>query len=233
MKEVIFMIPARLGSKRVPKKNIRVLVDKPLLQYPIDLCKKVLPSENIYVNSESEVLGQLALASGVKFHKRPEELSTDTATNQDFTREFLEVNPCDFVVMVNPTSPLLTETTLRNFIEFLEATDADTVMSTVDERAECFYEDKNLNFSLSEKINSQDLEPVRKIVWAITAWRRESFLKACNRGECGVFNGTLRYFSIPKDEACDIDTEEDWKIAEALVRAQQSKSFVPTYWSPK
>ena len=83
MKEVIFMIPARLGSKRVPKKNIRVLVDKPLLQYPIDLCKKVLPSENIYVNSESEVLGQLALASGVKFHKRPEELSTDTATNQD------------------------------------------------------------------------------------------------------------------------------------------------------
>lgn len=115
---LIAMIPARIGSKRIPKKNIRYMLDKPLIQYPIDLAKKSDAFESIWVNTESKELGQVCEKMGVLFHQRPEELANDTATNRDFTYEFLKKHECDYVVMLNPTSPALRQNTLARFVQF-------------------------------------------------------------------------------------------------------------------
>ena len=84
------MIPARLGSKRIPKKNIRYLLDKPLIQYPIELALSSNRFSGIWVNTESQELGQAAMKLGAQFHRRPSSLAKDTATNRDFTYEFLK-----------------------------------------------------------------------------------------------------------------------------------------------
>jgi CMP-N-acetylneuraminic acid synthetase len=237
MPDLIAMIPARMGSKRVPKKNIRFLHGKPLIQYAIDKAKAAGCFDQIWVNSESDLMGELAGQFGVNFHRRPPELATDTATNQDFTAEFLRNHECEYVVMVNPTSPLLRPKTVCEFCRCLRDGGFDTLLSVLEERAECFFGDEPVNFSLHEKINSQDLVPVQKVIWALTAWRRKHFLAVADRGECSVFAGNVGRFPIPWRESCDIDTQEEWDMAEGMLLAEQKdiagyngKSAIPTYW---
>lgn len=224
MKKYIAMIPARLGSKRIPKKNIRYMLDKPLIQYPIDLVKQSSCFDSVWVNTECEELGKIVQTLGASFHKRPAELATDTATNRDFTYEFLKNHECDYVIMVNTTSPLLRQDTMNRFMEFVEANDFDTVMSVVVEKEETFFKGEPLNFSLDKKVNSQLLEPTEAIVWALTAWKRSSFIEMQEAGINPIFGGKLGRFAIPKDEACDLDTEEDWNIAEGILTARDRKS---------
>nr|WP_319394425.1 acylneuraminate cytidylyltransferase family protein [uncultured Desulfobacter sp.] len=232
MTDFIAMIPARMGSKRVPKKNIRFFCGKPLIQYAIDGTKASGCFDEIWVNSESEHIGRLALACGINFHKRPAALASDTATNQDFTIEFLRAHKCEYVVMVNPTSPLLKPETIQRFCEFIRAEKLDTALSVLEERAECFFKEKPVNFSIEEKINSQNLEPIEKIVWALTAWRRDHFLSVAQSGLCSVFSGRLGRFPISLDESCDIDTQEDWDLAEAVYisRNRVKNTILPEYW---
>lgn len=217
------MIPARLGSKRIPKKNIRYMGEKPLIQYPIDLALKSKMFESIWINTESEELGCAAKRLGVKFHKRPAELANDRATNREFTYEFMQKHECDYVIMINPTSPMLRENTMNRFIDYVENNDFDTVLSVISEKEETFFQGEPLNFSLKEKVNSQMLEPIEKIVWALTAWKRKTFMELQEQGINPVFGGKIGRFQIPKDESCDLDTPEDWRIAEGILMSRNEK----------
>lgn len=223
MKKYIAMIPARLGSKRIPKKNIRYMLDKPLIQYPIDLVLQSNRFDSVWVNTECKELGNAMEMLGARYHERPAELATDTATNREFTYEFMEKHECDYVIMINTTSPLLRLDTLNRFLDYIEENDFDTVLSVVSEKEETFFKGQPLNFSLKEKINSQFLEPTESVVWALTAWKRKTFMEMQDRGENPVFGGKLGTFAIPKDEACDLDTEEDWNIAEGILMARNNK----------
>ena len=219
----IAMIPARLGSKRIPKKNIRYMGDKPLIEYPIDLALNSSSFESVWVNTESEELGNYITNLGANFHKRPKELANDQATNREFTYEFLQKHKCDYVVMINPTSPLLRQDTVNRFLDYVDENDFDTVLSVISEKEETFFKGEPLNFSLKEKMNSQLLEPIETIFWALTAWKRESFIQQQEQGINPVFGGKLGRFSIPKDESCDLDTLEDWRIAEGILMSRSEK----------
>jgi len=223
--KMIAMIPARLGSKRIPKKNLRYLGEKPLIQYPIDLALQIEDFESVWVNTESEELGKAIERMGAKFHKRPIEFSADNCTNREFTYHFMCNHECDYVIMVNSTSPLLRIETIREFIDFVNEHDYDTVLSTISEKAESFYQGQPLNFDIKNKVNSQMLEPIEKTVWALTAWKRETFMRIEQEGICPVFGGKLGTFPIPKDESCDLDTEEDWHIAEGMIKARAMKEY--------
>lgn len=228
--KLIAMIPARLGSKRIPKKNIRYMLNKPLIQYPIDLALDSGGFDSVWVNTESDELGHACEKMGARFHKRPAELSTDSATNRDFTYEFLKRHECDYVVMINSTSPALSRGTVDRFLQYIREHDYDTVMSVLSIKAEAFFEGRMVNFTGEDKIPSQLLEPIEYIVWALTAWKRETFIRLQESGHCPVFGGKLGRFEIPKDEAADLDTEEDWHIAEASLLARtQRESVEPRY----
>ena len=167
--KLIAMIPARLGSKRIPKKNIRYMLNKPLIQYPIDLALDSGGFDSVWVNTESDELGHACEKMGARFHKRPAELSTDSATNRDFTYEFLKRHECDYVVMINSTSPALSRGTVDRFLQYIREHDYDTVMSVLSIKAEAFFEGRMVNFTGEDKIPSQLLEPIEYIVWALTA----------------------------------------------------------------
>ena len=217
----IAMTPARMGSKRIPKKNIRYLGDKPLIQYPIDFAKNSGAFESIWVNTESEELGHICEKLGINFYKRPAELANDTATNRDFMYDFLKKHECDYVIMMNPTSPALRQETVDAFIKYVKENDFDTVMSVVQVKAEAYYMGEGINFDGKDKIPSQYLEPVEEVMWAMTAWKRDTFIALEESGKCPIFGGKLGRFAIPKDESVDLDTDEDWRIAEGVMLARQ------------
>ena len=228
--KIVAMIPARLGSKRIPKKNIRYLLDRPLIQYPIDLANKSQLFNSVWVNTECAALKEMVESLSASFHLRPKELANDLATNRDFTYEFLKQHPCDYVVMVNTTSPLVSQNTLTQFIDVVKTDAYDTVLSVLSEKAETFFEDIPLNFSFKEKVNSQMLVPIQKVVWALTAWRRETFIKLQENGQNPTFGGAVGKVEIPADEAYDIDTEEDWRLVEAMLKGQQNTESVRYYF---
>jgi len=230
MPRLLAMIPARLGSKRIPRKNLRLLGGKPLLGYAIDAARASGCFPEIWVNSESVALGRLAVSAGAAFHRRPPELASDTATNQDFTAEFLRHHPCDAVVMINPTSPLLRPETIRAFCAHLVEGGFDTLLSVLEEQAECFFQGAPINFTTSTKNNSQDLTPIAKVVWGITAWRRDTFLALADAGACGVFAGRLGLFPVPLEESLDIDTPAQWHLAECLLAARTGRPEPASYW---
>ena len=220
-KEILAMIPARLNSKRIVMKNIRFLYDKPLIQYPIELALKSHLFNSIWVNTESDELGEYVRKLGVNFHKRPIELSNDNATNREFIFEFLKIHKCDYVVMINPTSPLLKLETLKKYIKYIQDNNFDTIMSVVNYQAETFYNEKPINFTYKDaKINSQYIVPVKIVIWALTAWKRDTFIINQDQGTSPVFGGKIGLFSIPKDESADLDNEEDWNIAEGVISSR-------------
>ncbi|MBO4989711.1 MAG: acylneuraminate cytidylyltransferase family protein [Clostridia bacterium] len=222
--KLIAMIPARMGSKRIPKKNIRYMLDKPLIQYPIEFALQSQAFDSVWVNTESEELGKICENLGAKFHKRPAELADDKATNRDFTYEFLKKHACDYVVMINPTSPTLRQETVNRFLSFVRENEFDCVMSVESVKAEAFYAGKKINFDGKSKVPSQNLGAVQYIVWALTAWKRDCFIRMQEEGECPIFGGNMGLFEIPKDECADLDTDEDWNIAEGILYSRKSAS---------
>lgn len=214
--KTIAMIPARMGSQRLPKKNLASLAGAPLIVHAIRKCRDSGLFDEVWVNSEHPAFGEIAAAEGVRFHRRPEALGNNAATSEQFVREFLDHHPCDFVVQVHSIAPLLTRADIAAFMQVVRADAHDAVMSVVDENLECLYRDRPVNFTFAEKQNSQDLEPVRRIVWAITAWRRATFLAAAEAGGCATYAGRIGLSPVGRMAGHVIKTQEDLDLAAAL-----------------
>ena len=216
--KTIAMIPARMGSQRLPKKNLALLEGVPLIVHAIRKCRDSGLFDEVWVNSEHPDFGDIAAAEGVGFHHRPEALGDNNATSEQFVREFLERHDCDFVLQVHSIAPLLTVEDMRAFVEVVRSDAHDAVMSVVDENLECLYRGQPVNFTFAEKQNSQDLDPVRRIVWAITAWRRATFLAAAGAGQCATYSGRIGYSPVGRMAGHVIKTQEDLDLAAALWR---------------
>lgn len=214
--QIIAMIPARMGSQRLKQKNLREFHGVPLITRAIRKCKAAAVFSEIWVNSEHPAFGEIAMAEGVGFHRRPEELGNNQATSEQFVREFLSAHPCDFVVQVHSIAPLLTVDEVGNFVRELHTGNHDCLLSYEPIQIECALEGHPVNFSFSEKTNSQDLRPVQRIAWSITAWRRSTFLSAAEAGKCATYTGLIGFFPVSHLAAHVIKTEDDLRLAEAM-----------------
>ena len=217
--KVVCMIPARMGSKRIPNKNTRLLGGIPLISHVIRAAKEANCFDEIYVNSESDALGDIALEEGVKFHKRPASLSTDLATNDDFTKEFLCMVDCDYVVQLLPTSPFITLKEIQDFTKISKQGTQDTIISVKDVQIECIYEGDSLNFDkMKPTPPSQDLTPIQAYACTLMSWRKSKFLENMEEYGCAYHggDGNTQFVSLKGFSEIDIDHEEDFKIAEAV-----------------
>lgn len=221
--KIVAMIPARMGSQRLPKKNLAPLNGEPLIVHAIRKSKASALFDEIWVNSENDYFKTLADQEGVGFHHRPERLGDNSATSEQFVREFLDHHDCTFVVQVHSIVPLLTVENLRSFVLEVKTDRHDALMSVIDENLECVFDGKPVNFTFAEKTNSQDLKPVKRIVWAVTAWRRETFLEAVRVGACATYAGRVGYQTIGRLAGHVIKTQEDLDIAQALYHLTQDK----------
>lgn len=213
----IAMIPARMGSQRLAKKNLRELGGLTLIVRAIRKCQAAGCFDEIWVNSEHPDFGPIAEAEGAQFHQRPETLGNNVATSEQYIAEFLETHPCDALYQVHSIAPLLTVKDVQTFVAHMNAGNVDCLLSTEEIQIECAYKGQPVNFIFEEKTNSQDLEPVQRVSWSITAWRREAYLTAVQAGECATYSGKVGFFPISRLAAHVIKTEEDLRFAEALL----------------
>ena len=213
----IAMIPARMGSQRLAKKNLREVGGVPLIVRAIRKCQQAGCFDEIWVNSEHPDFGSIAEAEGAQFHQRPEALGNNVATSEQYIAEFLEKHPCDRLFQVHSIAPLLTVEDVKTFVAEMEARPVDCLLSTEEIQIECAYQGKPVNFTFDEKTNSQDLEPVQRVSWSITGWRREAYLATNSAGKCATYSGDVGFFPISRLAAHVIKTESDLEFAEALL----------------
>ena len=228
MKKVIAMIPVRLGSKRVPNKNLRMLGNKPLVAYAIEAAKASEVFDEIYINSESEIFREIADEYGVKFYQRPSYLSTDSATNDDFSLDFMENVSGDLLVQILATSPFITPNQIRSFVA--RATQHDTLISTKKVKIESIYAGKPINFKQKEQTPpSQLLEPIHAYACSLMSWGYANFKHNMKKYGAAYHggDGNVGFFELDGNAIVDIDEEQDFKIAEAILR---SKDVEPKYY---
>lgn len=215
-------IPARLGSQRVKQKNLRLIEGEPMIAYAIKACKNASSISDIYVNTESDLIGQVALDYGVKYYKRNQELASDHIVSDQFNYDFLKKIECEALVMVNPVSPLIESIDIEEAINFFETNQLDSMISVKDERLQSFYQGKALNFNKDGLLPmTQNIDPVQICVWTICIWRRESFIKAYEKNGYAVFNGKYALWPINPLKSIKISYEEDFLLAEQLLRARK------------
>jgi len=219
--KVVCMIPARLGSKRVPKKNIRLLNNKPLITYAINAAKKSKCFDSIYINSESNVLKKIAKETNVSFFKRSEYMASDNATNDEFALEFLENIDCDILVQVLPTSPFITSEEIKDFVETGIEKKLDALISTSNHQIECVYKNNPVNFD-PEKISppSQDVTPVQSYACSLMLWNKINYIENMKRYSAAYHcpRGKKEFFVLKGYSTIDIDNEEDFQLAETIAR---------------
>ncbi|KQH66966.1 acylneuraminate cytidylyltransferase [Campylobacter coli] len=215
-------IPARLGSQRVRQKNLRLIEGEPMIAYAIKAYKNASSISDIYVNTESDLIGQVALDYGVKYYKRNQELALDYIVSDQFNYDFLKKIECEALVMVNPVSPLIESIDIEEAINFFETNQLDSMISVKDERLQSFYQGKALNFNKDGLLPmTQNIDPIQICVWTICIWRRESFIKAYEKNGYAVFNGKYALWPINPLKSIKISYEEDFLLAEQLLRARK------------
>lgn len=216
------VIPARYGSKRLPKKNLRTFAGTTLLEHAILRAQAVFDDNRIYVNGDHQEFREIALRRGVNYYSRPPHLGSDSATSEEFVADFLENIECDFVFQLHSITPLLTSDELKGFVEFVGSSRFDTVLSGVEESLECLYLGEPINFTMEKKENSQDLDPVFRITWPVSAWRRETFLDARKRGMAGTYSGDIGYYAVSSQSGLPIKTQADLELIRKLNEAGEA-----------
>ena len=148
--KIIAEIPARSGSQRVRNKNIKLLNGKPLICYAIDAAKKSKMLTDIYVNTDSNEIGEIGINTGIKFYKRPKHLGSDTATSDEYNYDFFKtINP-DLLVQVNPVCPFITGRDIDEIIQFYFDNSCDSLVTVREERYQAFYNGTPINFNINE-----------------------------------------------------------------------------------
>lgn len=237
MRKIIAMIPARIGSKRIPKKNLRYLNGKPLITYSIDAAKQSGIFDEIYINSDSEIFRQIAVDYNVKFYKRPDYLGSDSTNNDAFAFDFINTIKGDILIQLLPTSPLITPGEIKDFVTELINHQYDTFISVVNHQIACIFNNKPVNFKLLEPhISSQDMIPVQSYATVLMGWTYNSFIN--NMEKHGfAYHGAdskIGYFPLKGLSGIDIDNEEDFEFAEVALQFKSNiNNFKKSYYESK
>ncbi len=231
MTKIIAMIPVRSGSKRIPRKNIRLLNGKPLVSYIIEAAIDAKCFDEIFLNSEDEVFREIADQYGIRMYKRPAELASDEATNDDFANDFIGKNSCDILVQLLATSPFITSKDIRSFVSYMMDGEYDTLISVKAQQIECVYWNRPINFTKSLHTQpSQSLTPVYSYACSMMGWKTDRFVQ--NHALDGAYHGCIGntgYFPVKGWAAVDIDNEEDFQLAEVISqKIEKDKHFPPS-----
>jgi CMP-N-acetylneuraminic acid synthetase len=131
--EVIGLIPAREGSKGIPRKNLVPVAGKPLLAWTIEAAQGSSTVTRTVVSTDWDEAATLAGELGAEVLGRPRKLATDDTPMLDVVRHALgELGPCDVLVLLQPTSPLRRAEHVDGAVRLLLESGADSVLSVVE-----------------------------------------------------------------------------------------------------
>ena len=226
-KRVLAIVPARAGSKGLPGKNIRMLAGKPLLAWPIAAARASAHVDRVIISTDDPDFAEIAVSHGADApFLRPAELASDTAPSIDFIRHAVDTLAADgdvyeFIVLLEPTSPLTEGSDVDAALRQLADADADAIVgvSKLEATHPAFAVRKDGQGGISpyasptfgEMPRRQDIEPLFSLdgtlyISTVEALRRE-------RGFCHT--RTLGYESA-RHKAQEVDDLVDFICIEAI-----------------
>jgi CMP-N,N'-diacetyllegionaminic acid synthase len=217
-KTFLAIIHARGGSKRLPRKNILDLVGKPLIAWSIEAGLNSKYVDKVVVTSDDDEILNISKKFGAETIKRPDDLASDTATTFDAIKHTIENLPqYDYIVLLQPTSPLRNEKHIDEAIQLLEAKKADAIVSVSEMDHSPLWsntlpEDGNMNNFLRDEVlnkRSQDLEKYYRLNGAIYICNTENLLEE----KSFFLKENIFAYVMERKDSIDIDKLIDFKIA--------------------
>ncbi|MFL2119510.1 UDP-2,4-diacetamido-2,4,6-trideoxy-beta-L-altropyranose hydrolase [Marinilactibacillus psychrotolerans] len=213
---ILAVIPARGGSKGIPRKNVRFLAGNPLISYAITNALKSEFSVDVCVSTDDFEIEKVAIKYGAMVVKRTEELSSDEITLDPVIYDaFIKMSKqknkeYDYVITLQATSPLLTVDILDNAITECIENNFDTIISTVNQPHLHWVQSKEGEFTpgYKERLNRQYL-PKRYVETGAFLITKAEWMKPTSR-----IGKNVSVFEVPESQSIDIDTPADWWIAE-------------------
>lgn len=228
--EVLAIIPARAGSKRVPKKNIRRFLGKPLIAYAIAQALESPVIDRVIVDTDSEEVARIAKKHGADVpFLRPWELATDTAQVTDAILHLLDRLKRDegyvptHVVILQTTSPLRELPDIAECWKLMRESDATTVLTVCPTHPRFYHLTAAQDLVL---VNAEDGKSTN-----VQAWPQGYMLNGCFvyivktdalRAERSVITKKTKAVVCEKWRSVDIDTPEDWVMAELLYKNRKA-----------
>ena len=222
--KTLIVIPARGGSKRIPRKNVRIMCGKPLIVYSIENARSLRDfiDVDVCVSTDDEELLSIVERRGVDVVRRPAHLATDKVTLDPViyhaVLEMEKIKECkyDTVITMQATSPTLKAETVRAAIEFFEKSEYDTIISAMNKPHLSWGEkDGKIVKNYEKRLNSQELPANYLETGGFLITRRECV------SENGRIGEKVNIFEISEDEAVDIDTYSDWVLCENILRRKR------------
>lgn len=222
---ILVVIPARGGSKRIPRKNVRIMCTRPLILYSIDNARALAEryDTDIAVSTDDDEVKNIAgKREGVTVVERGENLSSDKITLDPVIYDALikmeEKNSCryDLVITMQATSPTLKADTVIKAVEFFNSQDLETMISVVN-RTHLSWKEENGKIvkNYEKRLNSQELPKNYQETGGFLMAKREVVTENSRIGE------KVGVYEIPSEQSVDIDTEEDWIVAESILKRKK------------
>ena len=215
------IITARGGSKRIPRKNIKDFLGKPIIAYSIEAALESGVFDEVMVSTDDEEIAEISRKYGAKVpFMRSEETSNDYATTADVINEVVDKykemgKQYDIICCIYPTAPFITSEKLKKAMEELLNSDSDALVPVVrfsfPPQRGFIVDSGNLKFQYPQYAltRSQDLDPVYHDCGQFYILRAKAF----ELEKKLVMNKTVP-FIVSETEVQDIDNETDWVIAE-------------------
>ncbi len=226
--KVLAVIPARGGSKGIPRKNIHLLAGKPLITYTIEAALQSQYRLRVVVSTEDEKIAEVAQAAGAEVpFLRPAELARDDTPTFPVIQHALQwleqhddYQP-ELVVLLQPTSPLRGSEHIDQALELILSSEADSVVSLCEAEHSPYWmkkvdaEGRVSPFIVTEGeyTQRQALPKVYRLNGAIFVTRPEVIMR-----ENRLLGDDTRAYIMDQGDSIDIDTELDFKLAELLIK---------------
>lgn len=221
-KTFLAIIPARGGSKRLPRKNVLSLNGKPLISWSIEAGLKSTYIDKVIVTSDDDEILDIAKESSADIIRRPNDLASDTATTfMAIAHTIKNVEEYDYIVLLQPTSPLRDSNHIDEAIKLLISKEADAIISVCEmEHSPLWSNVLATNNSMEgflrdEVLNkrSQDLEKYYRLNGAIYICQTEILLEK----KSFFLKDNIFAYKMQKEASIDIDTKFDFTLAKLLM----------------
>ena len=223
--KLLYLIPARGGSKGLPGKNIKKLNGKALINHSIDFARNFTSDKNICLTTDSSEVIECALGNNyIAPFKRPDVLSNDTASSNEVILHALNYYESkglhfDLLVLLQPTTPFRKKEDLRNMINMWDE-DFDLMVSVKESKDSPYFnlfEENEKNYLIKSKESKstrrQDGPKVYAVNGSLYIYNIESFKK-------NSINNIKKYIMNEPIYSIDIDNHLDWEVAEAVIKSK-------------
>ena len=226
-KKIIAMIPARIGSQRLKKKNLALINKKPLIEYVIQSAKKSGIFDKIYINSDDQVFKKIALKNNIDFYLRKKKFGSSNTKSDDVVYDFLINNKCDIIAWVNPIAPLQKAKEIKEVVNFFINKKLNSLITTNKLKNHAIYQNKLLNFNTKEKFaKTQSLKPVEIMVYSLMMWSSKSFIASYKKRKRAILHGKISFYPVDKFSGIIVKDKIDLEIVSTILKKSKKKNSI-------